>query len=385
MAELSSLDKTYGRQNQNIYYLAICRKYSLTIALEKSMRICLCLRLIFGLLLPGCVCLSVSDYILLPWELLLCLSALCLSGPSQTGPTTGLVEPVISADSPRETDWFKMVTWVNWPVRSKWAVLQCESWHVEWKQLQASCDNERLDKRVRTSGFISVPKQSDLMSLSLVWLSPWIFASICVSVTSALMFVSCVTLPSRPGSHHPADHGWGMGWPKGPHHVDQTQASMNQDLSCSQDKTSGELLMPFQKWWGCTLWPQRGLQWWERVSDWLASRGCLFPAPPDTSRLRGVAWLYWLCFWVEKHMVEESQGQGPALGMAFILYGLQGPEHIAESLWNLGCPQWESWQHLGLPLSVVKNNPDSLCEHGVKIVAKWMNISIQNQVLLSLL
>ena len=72
---------------------------------------------------------------------------------------------------------------------------------------------------------------------------------------------------SRPGSHHSADHGLGMGWPKGPPSVDQTHASINQDLSWSQDKTSGGLCMPFQKWWGCTSEPQHGLQWWESVSD----------------------------------------------------------------------------------------------------------------------
>ena len=229
--------------------------------------------------------------------------------------------------------------------------------------------------------------QSDLMSLSLVWLSPWIFASICVSVTSAPCLCHVWPSPSRPGSHHPADHGWGMGWPKGPHQWTRhmhpwtkiwVALKTKPQVNCScLSRSDGDA--PLDHSVVCN-----GERGW--VTDLLGQR-CPSQHHLSTSRLRGEPWAVLTVFLAEKHMAEwKSQGQGPGFGHGLdTLWATRSWTHCWVSV-ELGAVLNGSPNNTCLPLSVVKNNPDSPGEHSVKIVGQWMNISnIQNQALLSLL
>lgn len=190
---------------------------------------------------------------------------------------------------------------------------------------------------------------------------------------------------SRPGSHHSADHGLGMGWPKGPPSVDQTHASINQDLSWSQDKPQVDCAclsrsdgdVPLDHSMVCN-----GERVW--ATELLGQR-CPSQHHLSTNCLQEWPWEVLTVFLAEKHVVEwKGQGQGPGFECSLdTLWATRSWTHCWVSV-ELGAVLNGSPNNTCLPLSVVKNNnPD---EHSVKIVGQWMNISdTQNQVLLSLL
>ena len=129
----------------------------------------------------------------------------------------------------------------------------------------------------------------------------------------------------------------GNGLTQGTPSVDQTQASINQDLSWSQDKPQVDCTC-LSRSDGMYLWTTARsamVRECERLSCW--GRGALPSTIWALTVSKNGLGRYWLCFWLRNMWWSgKARARGLALSAALTLYGLQGPEHIVESPWNLG-------------------------------------------------